>query len=191
MATMQGFLDALGTARATNAGVAAAQVDDPTTDPNAPDLDEIRSASIERTESAGDGPDVTPVYEGARPLVDDTISDPNLSAGKSRPYGVPIPIGSAAFTGVPAPGGTGLPVQVVPASGGRPRHVVIRNTSADAEPVKLYTELSGSGSTSTPPPGGYTLPAGETLLTTTQGAVWVAAADVWEVSIWIDTYPEP
>lgn len=189
MATLQSFLDALNTARQADPTVAAADVDDPATNANAPDLDKIQNASADRAEHAGDGPDVAPVFVPARPVIADTLPEARLPAATARPYTSPVPAASAAYTGRPDQAGNALPVQVVPPAGGRPRYVIIRNTS-ESVAVTLYTERSGGNGT-TPPPGGYTLPAGAVLETTTQGPVFAASAGAWELAAWVDTYPAP
>lgn len=164
---------------------------------NAPTVDQLAADSAASAALFGGGdaddpppPNTVPVYEPERPVVDD-IEVGIVRGLRSYLLGVPVPAASASFTARPDPNGFGVPVQVVPASGGKPRRVTIRNVSGFSVAVQLYTERSGSNGTATPPDGGYRLPDGAELVTNTQGPIFAASGFDWTLTAWVDTYPEP
>lgn len=186
MSAWSQFMEALGTPGAVSAGVGA---NGAALDPreSVPDPDDITEASADRAEHAGDGDDIEPVYESARALAAEVVAEVVRTA-PARLLGVPVPVSTAVLEGTPHPDGAGFPVQVVPASGGRPRTVIIRNISGSSQAVKLYVERAGAAGAASPPPGGFTLPDGGELETTTQHPIYAAATAAWSLSIWIDHY---
>lgn len=154
----------------------------------APTAAQAAAWAAERTEHAGDGPDVSPVTVNPNPSTVDE-ADPRVPPGApAKPLGSPVPVASAAFT-ISAPAGeAGVSRVIVPASGDRPRRVVIR---VGSEPVTFSPDRRDSGDVTTGDTSGYTVPASTEFETFTQGPIYGAAAGAWSVSVWVDHYPAP
>lgn len=127
--------------------------------------------------------------EPARPVIYDEAERP-YRGGPSKPLGAPVPVASTSYAFSAPDATSGIPVQIVPASGDRPRRVVIR-VGASSDPVHLYTDQRQGPDVGTPAGGGFIVPAGESHETWTQGTVYAAAGNVWNVSVWVDHYPAP
>lgn len=155
---------------------------------NEPTEAELLDASIEVAESRRLTQGYLDANEPTPPSIEDE-ANPILPPGsKSMRLGAPVPVGSTTFAVTGAAATCGRPVQIVPASGDRARRVLIR---VGAEAVELFTDAREGINATTPASGGYSLPATAVHETTTQGAIWCAAADAWSVSVWVDNYPAP
>jgi len=191
MATFQNFIDSITSAASVDAGVSAANLaDDPSTDANAPDLDELQAASAARTETAGDGPDVEPVYESERPLLSDAIETVHPEPHPTSKLGGMNPAQTVVGTFTLQPGDC---VQVLPASGGIARNVIIFNagssTGQTTNEDAVFLAPDRRADTS-----GYALAPSFTLDCRTQSAMYAyhAAGDPdLIVSVYADTSPAP
>lgn len=184
-----GFLESIAAAiaqpdAATQGTAAIAQTG------NGPTLDELVEATDERAAMADRAYDpVAPVFAAARPVLDDQMPDRMPPGTTSRTLRPPTPAASNAFAVTGLAGSPGLPVQVVPASGGRARRVVIR---VGTEPVWIAPDSRSSpDSGTTADHSGLALPAAAEHVTSTQGPVYVAADAAWSVSVWVDHYGDP
>lgn len=174
--------------KASAAGAASTGVSAINVAANEPSETELAEASIEVAESRRLTQGYVDPTEPTRPSIDDEAAPVFFVGSKSLELGAPVPVASTTYA-TTAPAATcGRPVQILPASGDRPRRVVIR---CGAEPVELFTDSREGVDASTPAAGGYALPAAATHETTTQGPIYAAAADAWSVSVWIDHYPAP
>lgn len=171
MSAFDSFLATLG-GRAPDSGVAAMGIAQSPTD------DELAEDSAERAEHAGDGPDIEPVYEPARPVTDETHLTLITEVVRSLLLGVPVPAASVALATTLV---AATPVQVVPASGDRARTITLA-TSGDVyiSPDRRQDET------------GFLLTSGNPLTTSTQGPVYAySAAGTPTVSAWVDHYDTP
>lgn len=191
MATLQNFFQSLIDARATNAGVTAATVVDSTADPNAPDLDELQSASAERAAHAGsdlDDPEAEPTYEAARPSIDEThrILHREHGAG-TRNLDAPIPVAATTFQ---VSADADQVVEVLPASGGRPRHTLLRHLSG-ADDVFVATDRNDVASSGMRIRSSVAAATLVELETWTQGPLYATSTAEFAICVLTEHYPAP
>lgn len=155
---------------------------------NAPTDAEYAEDSAEVAESRRLTQGYVDPTEGTPPSIDEETAPVFTAGSPGKALGVPVPVGSTTFA-VSGPTATsGRPVQIVPASGDRPRRVLVR---CGAQAVELFNDSREGVDATTPAAGGYSLPATAVHETTTQGAIFAAASAAWSVSVWIDNYPAP
>lgn len=176
------FLDQLAarladasTAAAPGAGTAAMGV------AQSPTVEADIEASSARAEHAGDGPDVE-AWVSPRQLIDYTYRLAVAAERMTHALTPPVPTGSVAIqSALP----DGVPVQVLPPSGGRPRRAVLRNVNGSSASVSLSPDQRADST-------GYLLADGAELETNTQGAVWAyISGGTSTVVAWVDHYGAP
>lgn len=162
---------------------------DPWPTGNTPDPADIEGASIERTEHAGDGPDVQPIYGAPRPLIDETHVAAIAAAVRSVLLDPPAPAALSAYRVARSAADCGISVQAVPPSVGRRRKVRIVAVSGAAY---LAGERRDSGSATTGDTTGFVLAAssGElsALETETSAPIYASGTGAYDLAVLIETY---
>lgn len=154
----------------------------------APDAADTLAASVDVAESRRLTQGYLDPTHPTPPSIEAEANPITPAGSRSSNLGAPVPVGSTTFA-VSGPAATcGRPVMIVPASGDRPRRVLIRCGSAA---VELFTDAREGVDATTPATGGYSLPATGVHETTTQGPIYAAGAAAWSVSVWVDNYPAP
>ncbi len=155
----------------------------------APTHDDHRAATVEQLDTFVQLGNVVPI-EGETPdSITDVLTGSGAKGSPTAALGVPVPGYSVVMAAAGPLASCGLPVQVVPASGGRARTVTLVNTGSAS--LFIYTDRRDGLDLVTPAPGGFEIGELQQFTTTTQGPIYAAAATEWSVAAWVDNYAEP